>query len=69
VSAGEAPTVTPLGHPKEMTTRQLLQLAASLLEPFAWGGPIAVELRERAERIEVQGQMLEDLSWRVRHGR
>ena len=48
------PPAPPLGHhPSEMKTSDLLQLAASLIEPFAWGAPVARTLRIRAERMKL----------------
>jgi len=52
VAAYVAPAVTPLGHPRDMPTVQLVLHAANLVAPFAWGKPVADELRLRAERMK-----------------
>jgi hypothetical protein len=50
----EAPTVAPLGRPQELRTSKLMHLAADLIAPFAWGKPIADELRFRGDLLALE---------------
>lgn len=54
----ESPKLTELGKPSEMSASQLMRLAAGLLEAFAWGKPVALELRRTADAADVLGRLL-----------